>query len=143
MNLMSENETTNRPTEHPIDAQFTERWSPRSLTDQKLGEAEVLSLLEAARWAPSASNHQPARFVWALRGEAGFAAINGALVPFNQAWASKAGALLAVASKDMTLGQDGAENPNPWSAFDAGAAWMSLALQAHAMGLVAHGDGRL
>jgi nitroreductase len=29
--------------------------------------------------------------------------------------------------------------PNKWAAFDAGAAWMSLALQARKLGLYAHG----
>ncbi len=138
---MSKDFPTTRQTEHAIDAQFTDRWSPRSLTDQAVTETQVLSLLEAARWAPSASNHQPARFVWALRGEAGFAAINGALVPFNQSWAGKAAALIVVASKGTAMGYDGTEGPNVWAAFDAGAAWMNLALQAHSFGLVAHAMG--
>jgi nitroreductase len=135
---MSIAESTPRQTEYPVAAQFTDRWSPRSFADQPVSKDEVLSLLEAARWAPSASNNQPARFVWALQGEAGFAAINSGLVPFNQSWAGKAAALIVVASKDTTIGRDGAEAKNPWATFDAGAAWMSLALQAHAMGLVAH-----
>ena len=38
------------------------RWSPRSMTGQRLDEEELLSLFEAARWAPSSSNNQPWRF---------------------------------------------------------------------------------
>lgn len=138
---MSKTNTAVRQTESPVETQFTARWSPRSLTGQQVSEAEVLSLLEAARWAPSSSNNQPARFVWALQGEAAFASINGTLVPFNQSWAGKAGALIVVASKDTVKASDGSVRPNAWSAFDTGAAWMSLALQAHAMGLVAHAMG--
>lgn len=103
-------------------------------------EAQVLRLLEAARWAPSAANHQPWRFVWALRQDAEFAAILGALTAGNRTWAAHAAALIVVASRDGVL-RDGAEVPNRWAAFDSGAAWMSLALQAQDMGLAAHGMG--
>jgi nitroreductase len=138
---MSLDLSPSRQPDHPVDTQFLSRWSPRSFSGDAITEAEVLSVLEAARWAPSASNNQPARFVWALRGEDAFAAILEALVPFNRDWAGRAAALVVVASKDFTLGKDGAEAPNRWASFDTGAAWMSLALQAHAMGLVAHAMG--
>jgi nitroreductase len=130
-----------RRPDHAIDPRFLARWSPRAFSGRAVSEAEVMQLLEAARWAPSASNHQPWRFVWALRGEAAFAAIHGALVPFNQEWAGHAGALIVVAAKTEVSGRDGVEKPNRWAEFDAGAAWMSLALQAEAMGLVAHAMG--
>lgn len=129
-----------RHPDHPVAPMFPARWSSRSFTDAKVTEAQALTLLEAARWAPSASNHQPWRFVWALRGEPGFDAILGALAAGNQVWAAKAGALFVVASRDGVV-RDGAETPNRWAAFDSGAAWMSLALQAQAMGLAAHGMG--
>jgi nitroreductase len=127
--------------DHPVDPQFPARWSPRSFSEATVTEAEVLSVLEAARWAPSASNNQPARFVWGLRGDEGFQAILAALVPFNRDWAGKAAALIVVASRDVTVAADGKVNPNRWAAFDAGAAWMSLALQVQSMGLVAHAMG--
>jgi nitroreductase len=138
---MSFDQPAGRHPDHPIDPQFPARWSPRAFTDRSLSQAEMLSLLEAARWAPSASNHQPWRFVWALRGEAAFAAVLSALAPGNQVWAGKAGALIVVGSKDTVTGRDGIETPNRWSAYDAGAAWVSLALQAQAMGLAAHAMG--
>lgn len=131
---------TQRQADHPIDPQFLTRWSPRSFADEAMGEAQVLQLLEAARWAPSASNLQPARFAWGLRGDAAFAAILGGLVPFNQGWAKDAAALIVVASKPHSE-KDGVALPNVWHGFDAGAAWMSLALQAQRMGLVAHAMG--
>ena len=100
-----------------------------------------MSLLEACRWAPSASNHQPWRLVWALRGEAGFEAILATLTGNNPVWAGKAGALFAVASKDTVTNREGAEVANRTAGFDTGAAWMSLALQAGTMGLFAHAMG--
>ena len=129
-----------RVADHPVDPQFVERHSPRAFSDATITEADLMTLLEAARWAPSASNHQPWRFAWGLRGDEGFARILGTLVPFNHAWAEKAAALVVIASKTTVIAK-GQEQPNPWHAFDAGAAWMSLALQAHRKGLFAHAMG--
>ncbi|MGL4236035.1 nitroreductase family protein [Tabrizicola sp.] len=138
---MSLDQPDGRQPDHPVAPQFPARWSPRSFTDQTLTKADVMSLLEAARWAPSASNLQPWRFVWALRGEPEFAAILGCLTGNNPLWAGRAAALIAVASKDRIPGRDGAEQVNRTAGFDTGAAWMSLALQAQAMGLVTHAMG--
>jgi nitroreductase len=118
---------------HP---QFRSRWSPRALAGTPLAEQEVLTLLEAARWAPSCFNAQPWRFAWVLRGAAGWDALFAALIEGNRTWAARAGALIAIASRS-TFEQNG--QPHPTHAFDAGAAWMSLALQARHQGLVAHG----
>ena len=48
------------------------RWSPRSMTGQVIDQEDLLSLFEAARWAPSAFNNQPWRFYYALRDSDGF-----------------------------------------------------------------------
>ena len=130
--------TTPRHADHPIAAQFLTRWSPRAFTEDAMTSADVLTLLEAARWAPSCNNFQPWRFVWGLRGDAGFDAIVASLVPFNLSWAGKAAALIVVASK-TTVTNEGAEVPNAYNAFDAGAGWAQLALQAHLNGWQAHG----
>ncbi len=138
---MSLDQPAGRQPDHPVAPQFPARWSPRSFTDRAVTEAEVMSLLEAARWAPSASNHQPWRLVWARRGEDGFAAIRDTLTGNNPVWAGKAGALFVVASKDTVTNRDGDEVANRTAAFDTGAVWMSLALQARTMGLYAHAMG--
>lgn len=130
-----------RQPDHPVATQFPARWSPRSFTDRALSEGQVMSLLEAARWAPSASNHQPWRFVWARRGEAEFDRLHACLTGNNLIWTVKAAALIVVASKDTVLNREGAEVANRTAAFDTGSAWMSLALQAHTMGLCAHAMG--
>ena len=129
-----------RQTDHAIHSQFIERWSPRSFADTVLTQEALMPLFEAARWAPSASNNQPWRFAYGLRGDAGFAKISSALVPFNRAWAEKAGALVAIASAS-TLERDGVTSANAWHAFDTGTAWGSFALQAHHAGLIAHAMG--
>jgi nitroreductase len=133
---------TERTPEHPIDPQFTARWSPRSFTGEAMPESALLSLLEAARWAPSASNVQPWRFLYGQTGTPAFQDILGGLVPFNQGWAGKASALVVVLSKTTSVAPGQSEaKPNVWHAFDAGAAWMSLALQAQADGLIVHAMG--
>jgi nitroreductase len=131
-----------RQTEVPISPLFTERWSPRALTGEALPREALLALLEAARWSPSASNIQPWRFLYGHAGSPTFAAILGGLVPFNQGWANKASALMVVLSKTASTAPGSTEaKPNAWHAFDAGAAWASLAYQAHLSGWVTHAMG--
>lgn len=131
---------TARSADHPVDAQFILRWSPRAFDGSAMTKADMLTLLEAARWAPSASNSQPTRFVWALRGEDGFARILQSLAASNRVWADKAAALIVVGSRNA-VEREGTMVALGTHAFDAGAAWMSLALQAHLKGWFAHAMG--
>ena len=124
-----------RITDHPIEAAFTNRWSPRAMNGAALSQDEIMRLFEAARWAPSSGNSQPWRFVFALAGTPHFERLLNLLVDANRAWCVKAGALIVALSKKT--GDSG--GPMPTHSFDAGAAWMSLALQGSAMGLVTHG----
>ena len=94
-----------------------------------------MQLFEAARWAPSSSNSQPWRFVNARAGTDHFAPFLDLLVDANKAWCVRAGALVVIVSKETF--DNG--SPSRTHSFDAGAAWMSLALQAQILGLVAHG----
>lgn len=126
--------SANRLSEYDIDPLFLNRWSPRAFSSQPVDEAQVLKLIEAARWAPSASNLQPWRFFYALKGTAEFLTFSDGLIPFNQDWAQHSAALIYVASVTTLDG----ERPIATHAFDTGAAWMSLALQAARDGLVAH-----
>ncbi|HET8538914.1 MAG TPA: nitroreductase family protein [Anaeromyxobacter sp.] len=131
-----------RVPEHPVDPLFIERWSPRAFTGEELPEATLMSLFEAARWAPSAMNAQPWRFVYARRGTPAFERFLSVLAPANQAWASHASALIAVVSA-TTLTLPGRADPvaSESHSFDAGAAWAQLALQAHLSGWSTHAMG--
>jgi nitroreductase len=131
-----------RQTEYPIDPQFTQRWSPRAFTGESIDEATLLGFLEAARWAPSGYNAQPWRFIYGRAGTAAWAPIFESLSPYNQGWAQRASALVLVLSRTQwqAPGQD-ALQPNLTHAFDAGAAWAYLALQATLAGWHAHGIG--
>jgi nitroreductase len=59
--------SNSRTAEHVIDRQFLDRWSPRAFRSDPIPEATLLTLLEAARWAPSSYNSQSWRFVYARR----------------------------------------------------------------------------
>jgi nitroreductase len=124
-----------RKPDYEIDKQFLQRWSPRSMNGEALSEGELMQVLEAARWAPSSANLQPWRFIYALPGSDSFVRLFNLLAEPNKAWCARAGALLLIVSKKTF--DDGRVART--HTFDAGAAWMSLALQAHLLGLVAHG----
>lgn len=129
-----------RTADHPIDALFLERWSPRAFTSEAISERELLTLLEAARWAPSSFNSQPWRFLYARRDTAPWPTFLGLLSEYNQSWAKNAAALVILASKTTLLprGAD-KEVPSYTHSLDAGAAWANLALQATRSGWAAHG----
>ena len=120
-----------------LSPSFIERWSPRAFSDKDLTEDELMTLFEAARWAPSCYNEQPWRFIYAHTNETKdeFAKC---LMESNRIWAKNAPVLAMCFSRIYFTENN---KPNRWGAFDCGAAWMSLALQAHAMGLVTHAMG--
>lgn len=128
-----------RTAAHPIDPLFLERWSPRAYDGSAIADEEVMSLLEAARWAPSSYNAQPWRILYARRDTPAWATFLGLLIPFNASWAERASVLFVIASDTLMTGPDGIERPSHSHSFDAGAAWAQLALQATRLGLQAHG----
>lgn len=130
---------SSRLTDHRIDPDILARWSPRSFTDETMPEADLLTILEAGRWAPSAFNAQPWHFIYARRGTADWDDFVDLLAPFNRDWAQHAAALVFIASQTMRANSKGEKSPSRSHAFDAGAAWGLLALQATKLGWRAHG----
>ncbi|HZU64641.1 MAG TPA: nitroreductase family protein [Novosphingobium sp.] len=136
---MTQSAASTRIADYPIDPDILTRWSPLAFDGTALAEADLASLFEAARWAPSAFNYQPWRFAYALRGDAQWAAFLGALLPFNLPWAEKCGALVFILSDKLVAFPGKAELvPAITGSFDAGAAWAYMALQAHKQGLITH-----
>jgi nitroreductase len=133
-------QVNSRTADHPIDPLFLERWSPRAFTDAPISERDLLTLLEAARWAPSSFNSQPWRFLYARRHTHHWPQFLGLLSEYNQSWARTAAALVILVSKTTLLprGAD-KEVPSYTHSLDAGAAWANLALQATRSGWAAHG----
>ncbi len=128
-----------RQSHHPVDSIFTTRWSPRAFDRSIIPDADLMTIFEAARWAPSAFNYQPWRFLYAKRESADWERFLACLVPFNQGWAHNASVLVYICSDRLMEMKPGQANPNHTHSFDAGAAWVSLALQATMLGYHAHG----
>lgn len=120
---------------HPL---LAERWSPRGFDRSHcLDDEQLTSLLEAARWAPSANNSQPWRFVVARRGDEEFERIAELLAPGNRSWAPAASALILVAASTI----DEAGRLRPWALYDTGQAVAALTVQAGSDGLFVHQMG--
>lgn len=113
------------------------RWSPRSFSDRPVSDQDLMTVLEAARWAASSNNEQPWRFLIARKEDVdAYRRMLSLLVPFNQEWAKTAPILIVMAAK-KNFSHSGA--PNPYALHDTGAALAHLFLQANALGLRAHG----
>lgn len=125
-----------RDPEYEIDPLFVNRWSPRAMTGEQVHRDELLSLFEAARWAPSSYNNQHWRFVYATPENDEWGDFVGLLSEGNREWATAAGALVVVLSKTTF---DHNDEHAPTHSFDTGAAWQNLALEGARRGLVVHG----
>lgn len=124
---------------YPLHDLIRHRWSPVCFEPRAIPEDDVMTLFEAARWAPSCFNEQPWAFVVATRSQPEeFGALLACLAEPNQAWARNSGALfLSVAS--LNFSRNG--QPNRHSFHDVGLATENLLLQAQALGLIAHSMG--
>jgi nitroreductase len=123
-------------TRYPIHELLSQRWSPRAFCDKPVEPEKLLSLLEAARWAPSSSNEQPWRFIIATRDNpAEFEKVLACLMEGNVAWAKRAYALILTAAERKF---DRSGQPNRHAFHDVGSATENLAIQATALGLVVH-----
>lgn len=122
----------------PVHPLLAERWSPRGFDPaHRLADDQLTALLEAARWAPSASNTQPWRFLVTRRGEPAFDRLAGLLTAGNRSWAPRASALVLVAAQTA----DEAGRARPWAMYDTGQAVAALNVQAQAYGLSMHQMG--
>jgi len=132
----------NRIPDHPIESLFLDRWSPRAFTSEEISDADLNSIFEAARWAPSTYNSQPWRFLFARRTSPSWGQFLGLLNEWNQGWAKNAAVIIVAVSKKTFSrpGSDEVQSSRSHS-FDTGAAWANLALQATKLGWHAHGIG--
>jgi nitroreductase len=118
---------------YPIERIILDRWSRRAMSGESIGDQELMRIFEAARWAPSAHNDQPWRFIYAHKGSATWQMFFATLSDFNKTWAKNAAVLVLLVSKKIY--EWNRELPNPYYSFDAGTAWQNVALQACAMNL--------
>jgi nitroreductase len=135
--IMQNSETEHkRNSTHKINSLFVNRWSPRSMTGEDIDDEDLMSLFEAARWAPSSYNNQPWRFIYAKRNTENWNKLFDLLYEGNKVWAKNAAALVVVISRKNF---EYNEKPSITHQFDAGAAWENLALEASDRGIATHG----
>lgn len=128
-------------TQVSINETIANRWSGRAYDASKpVSHAQIIALLEAARWAPSCFGDEPWRFiVWDKNADAkAWQHAFDCVVPSNQTWVKDAPVLILVCAGTL-FGHN--QTPNRWAQYDTGAAAENLCLQAAGMGLMAHQMG--
>ncbi len=123
--------------DHPVLDVIRSRWSPAIYSLRSVEPEKLLSVLEAARWAPSSNNAQPWSFLVARKEEPEeFARMLSCLVPGNVTWAQYVPVLMISVAK---LRFDRNDNANRHAFHDTGIATGFLMLQAAELGMMAHG----
>ena len=128
-------------TQESIHDLIARRWSGRAFDEIKpLSPQVIISLCEAARWAPSSYGDEPWRYlVWdKLADPVAWQRAFSCLAESNQIWVRRAPLLLlSLANKNFR--HDG--SANRFAQHDTGMASMALVLEAVALGLMAHQMG--
>lgn len=125
----------------PIADIIAKRWSGVAFDpDRHISDDDLISMLEAARWAPSCYGDEPWRYIlWRrVNDAADWQRAFACLAESNQAWARNASVLM-LAVADTHFERNG--KPNRWGAYDTGAASISLCLQAASLGIMTHQMG--
>jgi len=128
-------------TSRPIHDLLARRWSARAFDAAKpVSREQLITLLEAGRWAPSCNGDEPWRYlIWdKSRDPAGWQKAFDVLSENNRKWVKNV-PLLMLSCSGSIFGATG--KPNRWGQHDTGAASVSMALQATAMGLMVHQMG--
>ncbi len=120
--------------DYPILDIIKKRWSPRMFSNQEVASWKFMTLLEAARWAPSSFNLQPWRFIYAHKGSQAYENIFQCLSDFNQSWVRNAPILMMT-----TIKEDTDEGKNNYHALhDLGLSMGNFTIQAQSMGIAVH-----
>jgi len=132
-------EVRQNPVQHPVPDAIRLRWSPVAFAPEPMDDDAFHAIFEGARWAASAFNEQPWRFVAARREDGPrFEKMLDCLVDANRAWAQHASLLIVVCARDSFARND---NPNAHAWFDSGQATAQLMLSAIQLGLHSHAMG--
>jgi nitroreductase len=126
-------------TQVPIVEVLGRRWSTVAFSERPVEQDKLLSVLEAARWAPSSRNEQPWAYVVATKEDPqNFEAMAGVLMSANRLWAEKAPVLILTLAHTQ-LEKDG--TPNRHGFYDLGQATANLITQATSLELSTHQMG--
>jgi nitroreductase len=125
-------------TDHPVSEIIAKRWSARAFSTRAVEFSKLLSILEAARWAPSSRNEQPWRYiVFTSDNPEMLKKAQSVLKEIND-YAKRAPILICAITK-KTYSENG--NPNRLHFHDLGAANENMFLEAFNQGLIMHEMG--
>jgi nitroreductase len=104
--------------------------------DQKPVPNEILNeLFEAARWAPSANNQQPWRYIVGVKGTKCYNFIFESLKDGNKIWAVNAPVLIVCVAEVIS---EYTNKPNPYAWHDTALSFSNLVFQAISKDLYVH-----
>lgn len=125
-------------TSAPVATFLTRRWSGVAFDESRdISQPDILSLAEAARWAPSCFGDQPWRFIFCQKSvhpDAWQKAFD-CLAEGNRSWNCHVPLLILICG-DTLLTRN--EKPNAYGEYDSGAAAVSLCLQAASLDIMTH-----
>jgi nitroreductase len=123
-------------TDYPVHDFISSRWSPYAFDEKPVKKEDILSLFEAARWAPSSLNEQPWYYIVATKDNTEeFERLVSCLVEGNQTWA-KSAPVLALGIAKLNFAHN--NKPNRAAIHDLGLAAGNLIFEASARGLSVH-----
>lgn len=128
------NQLMNKSTdiEHEVAKLIRDRRSRRAYDSRPVEDEKIRSLFEAARWAPSSSNEQPWKYVYATHQQPLWQQLFDCLFDGNKLWAKDAPVLiLSLARRHFVRNQQ----PNGYATYDLGAANAFMSLEAVDLGL--------
>ncbi|HNW89492.1 MAG TPA: nitroreductase family protein [Bacteroidales bacterium] len=116
-----------------------QRYSPLAFTDEIPCEEIIMHLFDAARWAPSAFNEQPWRFIYTTKeAPEKYDKLFDCLVDANKEWAKTASVLILVLAKRNFSHNN---KPNYFHMYDTGMAFENLIIRASEMNIFVHQMG--
>lgn len=114
---------------------ITDRWSPVAFDEREVEYEKIHLLFEAAKWAPSARNTQPWRFIFVTRKMPDYKVFLDFMTEYNRTWASTAPLLVMPLAQVISTYKN---RPNRLAFYEAGMAVGNLLVQATAMDLMVH-----
>ena len=126
------------PSQYAINELFRQRWSPYVYdTEREVRREDLQGIFEAARWAMSAFNAQPWRYIVGVRGrtQETWNQVFESLLEGNQGW-TKNVPVLALGLAERNFEHNGKTNKTAFH--DLGAASATLSYEAASRGLAVH-----
>jgi nitroreductase len=106
------------------------------MSGEEISDDALMSIFEAAKWAPSSFNSQPWIFIYAKRETEDWSRLFELLAEPNKVWCKNASALVVIISNNNFEHNN---KPNGTHSFSAGSAFQNLALEASERDIVVHG----